>query len=98
MLYAPKSVIQLLEHLKCTTAGAHALNVPAAQDVCCVDPAGQKAPFPQRACTVGVLQKLPSGQTGQTEVAATALENVPVPHAVQVEAPVAAEKVPAAHD
>ena len=83
MLNAPKSVMQLMEHLKCTTAEVHALNVPAAHDVCCVDPAGQKAPFPQKACTVGVLQKLPSEQVGQVELAAGPLENVPVPHAVQ---------------
>ena len=73
-MYAPKSVTQPLEHRKCTTDGVQALKVPAEHGVCWVDPDGQKVPSTQKACTVGLLQKLPSVHGGQTVLIPVPLE------------------------
>lgn len=78
----------------------HALNVPAEQVVCCVDPAGQKAPFPQNACVVELLQKLPTTQAGHAELTPNPVEYVPEPHGVHAldrDAPAVTEYVPARH-
>ena len=96
MPITPCSVTHDAVHLKSTISGRQLLNVPPAQGVSCVDPAGQNVPSPQNAWVAGLLQKLPARHWVWTVEPCG--QKLPAEHAMQVAletALAAVEKVPA---